>query len=409
MPTITWLGKAASRARIDTIDVDSAANTETFIATRNGKSVTYTAGAGETTATVAAGWLVLLQASTEPEFTELTFAAGSATDLITVTGPADGAPFTVTISGTGTASISTTTAGISPHDANNGANYSGGALPSASDTLVFENSNVSVLYNLTALAAIALTKTIRRATYTGQIGLPDTNPAGYVEDRTTHLSLNSATVDWQASPADAARQFRLNGVTTGCVMTVHGDNATTEVGAEALEVKGFVATSDINVSGASIAVCPLESQTAAVRLFKATDSTFTIGSGASATLTNPTFSNSRGELRSNFTTITVDGAGSDVMVSGTAAAGTGVTVLGGVVEWKSSGTSGTIAVSSNGEFTANEAPAAFTVGAITLHKDSTLRDLYDRMTRPWAITFNNCTLAEVNLELSPGRTLTASA
>src|SRR4051812_46783557 len=117
MATVTWVGKSQTTPQLDTITVGSATAAQTFTATRNGKVVSYTAGGGETTTTVALAVLALLQASTEPEFQELTFAAGSAGNLVTITGPADGAPFSLTVGGTGTISLAHTTTAAGPFDA----------------------------------------------------------------------------------------------------------------------------------------------------------------------------------------------------------------------------------------------------------------------------------------------------
>ena len=129
MATNRWLGHAAETAQVTTLTVGSSTNGHTFITTINGKAITYTAGSGETTSTIATAVQALLAASEIPEFAEVTWTV--ATNVVTGTAANPGVPFTVSLSGTGTYSASTTTANSGPNVAGVAANWSLAALPGA--------------------------------------------------------------------------------------------------------------------------------------------------------------------------------------------------------------------------------------------------------------------------------------
>lgn len=410
MATVTWVGAALTTPQVDTITIGSSTSTQTFTVTINGKTVTYTAVTSETTSTVATALAAALEASTEGEFSEIAWVASSAT--VVATGPADGRPFTLTVGGTGTISSSTTTTASSPNDANLGANYSTGSLPGNGDTLNLEGSSVSILWNLNALAAIStLAAVVRRATYTGTIGLPDYSSNGYREYRAKELATDAPVITWEAG-ADQAQQFRLKSTAGSAVTLTVAPAASTrgggssQVGGEALEIRGTPASSTAKIAGGSVAIAPYAGQTSTVATLLVTGGTVTLGSGV--TLTNATFANSQGEVRCGYTTLTVSGR-SAVTVAGAAAAATSTTADGGAITWTSTGGIGALTIEKEGgRLDLSSAPAAVSVGAITLTAGAELNDPYDRLTRTYAVTLTGCSIADVVFTTGDGRTFTVS-
>ena len=412
MANAVWIGAQTARAKVVTVTVSSSTVGHTFtLTTGTGKSISYAAVSGDTTTTIAAAILVLAAAmqQTEGDWAELTFSENTA-NVFTVTGPADGAPFTFTAGGTGTMTATQTTAPLSPHDANDTANYSTGALPvDATDALIFENSSVDMRYNLDAIAAIALTSGERRTSYRGRIGLPDTAAGGYREFRTKELSLNTASIIWDQSGEDSFQQFRLLNVTTGgaTTLTSVGDGTIPPVGNEVLEVRGLPASSVANLTGASARFAPYVGQACTIMTLTALNSTITIG--PSMTLSGTlNLTSCQGRILSSWTTsLTMDGVSSDVEIAGSAA---GVVIIdGGRMRWKSTGAVGASPyIGSEGILDFSEAPSTLTPsGTVQIYAGGSLIDPAGRF-RNFAVKLNRCTLAEVTIVIPNDKTLTLS-
>lgn len=410
MANCVWIGAQTVRRKVAAVTVGSATNAETFtLTTGTGKVISHTA-ASDTVTTIAAALLVLAEAMrlTEGDWAELEFSTNTA-GVFTVTGPADGAPFTLTAGGTGTLTVTETTAPLSPHDANDVKNYSTGALPvDTVDALIFENSSVDVRYNLAALAALGLTSLTRRVSYTGRIGLPDTAAGGYVEFRAKELSVKVAGIQWEQSGADGFQQHRLLNVTTGgaTTMNVVGDGSTPEVGAETLEFRGSPASSVVNVTGGSIRFAPYVGQACTVLTLRGLNSTISVG--PSMTLSGTvSLIGCQARVLSSWTTSLTTSKGSEVEVGGAAA---GVLVIdAGAVRWKSTGAIGASPIiGSEGTLDLSQAPTALTPsGTVQMYAGATLDDSAGRFGN-FAVKLNRCTLAEVNIVTPDDKTLTLS-
>ena len=189
MAVVKWKGGAQAVAQVTTITFSAYTSGQTYTVVINGKSVSYTAGAS-TAADVSSGLQAAIAASGGAEFSTMT-ASGTTSLILTSNNP--GEPTTITASATGgiTATVTATTAATGPNHFNNANNWIGGALPSAGDDLVFEDSSYGVLYALedtTNYGDITID-----STFTGEIGLPVQNAAGYREYRPRFLKLGDGT------------------------------------------------------------------------------------------------------------------------------------------------------------------------------------------------------------------------
>ncbi len=207
--TALWAPNQASIAQVETYTFSAPNGVgNTYTATINGKSVTYSSIAGDTAALAATGLFNLLNQSTNiaAELTEITFANPSA-GVMTATAKVAGTPFAnvpgttlglVLSTGNGLANgIATahTQANQSPSDVNDPQNWlritapAPGVrqLPQNADNMVVSNTAVPMLWNLDQLAAVQFNTYTRWQDFTGTIGLPDTNPNGYTEWRATYL------------------------------------------------------------------------------------------------------------------------------------------------------------------------------------------------------------------------------
>ena len=122
----------------------------------------------------------------------------TATNVVTITGAADGRPFSLTVTettaGSGTASETTATMPTGPHDFNVAKNWSGGAVPVDGDEIIFDSRMQNDLrYNISQP-----TITPDRIEYTRDctknVGLEETNTTAnpnypFYESLTTHLTM----------------------------------------------------------------------------------------------------------------------------------------------------------------------------------------------------------------------------
>ncbi len=183
----------------------------TYNATLNGKTITYSSISGDTAALVATGLFNLLNITTSipAEFTEITWANPSG-GTVTATASTPGTPFAgvagtsaglVLSTGNGLANGITTTettANKSPSDVNDAQNWlrvdfgttppnKTRSLPQNTDDVVVSNSNVPLLWSLDQLATVQFNTYKRLQSFTGTIGLPENNPGGYSEWRATYF------------------------------------------------------------------------------------------------------------------------------------------------------------------------------------------------------------------------------
>ncbi len=214
--TTYWSPNQASIAQTETYTFTAPNSVgNTYTATINGKTITYTSISGDTAATAATGLFDLLSASTSiaPELQEITFTNPSS-GVIVATASTSGIPFAnLTINGvTGQGLVLSTGNGLgsgiatvhtkanaSPSDVNDPQNWlrvnlvpvpptKTRAIPVNGDDVVVSDSAISLLWNLDSLAAVRFNTYTRYQSFTGTIGLPDTNSGGYAEWRPTYFN-----------------------------------------------------------------------------------------------------------------------------------------------------------------------------------------------------------------------------
>ena len=410
MANIVWAGSRSTTAQVNTYTVTAVASGGTLTLTvGNRKSVSYSCNGSDTTTTAATALFNLLttaQAS-EREWSELTL-ANPANGVITLTGPADGAPVTLskTDAGGATSTLSLTTAPTSPSDVGDAVNWAGGVLPGNTDTMVFENTSVDAKYNLAALAAVTC-GLIRRSTYTGRIGLPDQNPAGYAEYRPTYLQFAGTSASVATAPSDSAAQVRLQFTGAAATVTVTGSGAAAWPGSESVELTGLAASSVVNIAASSVAMCPLTGQTGTVTTLRATDATVRVGPGC--TLASANLTNTNGLILCSYTALEMDRGGT-VTVSGSGS-GTTTTLDGGTLAWQSTGGPGTATVGSDAVLDLSEAPAAVALaGNLSVSEGGTLTDPSGKLIAAgsYTIVLQRTQLDRVTLDLGTGRTITVA-
>lgn len=206
MANVRWVGGAPAVKQLTTITIANTwATNDTVSVTIANKTLTVTIGSAFTTADVAAALAAAINAADAttglvgnetrnfgggeiPEFADVVADAWVSGSVVYVRSAVAGTPFTMTASestaGTGTATAATPTAATGPNHADNPDNYAGGALPATNDTLFFDQGEVDCLHGL----GYFRTNTIELALvfsndWTGRLGLPAVNEAGYPEYR----------------------------------------------------------------------------------------------------------------------------------------------------------------------------------------------------------------------------------
>lgn len=165
MASVHWIGGATAVAQVSAGSVDSVDGTpanNTFTVTVGDGSVGV---AGDTDAnTTAAALVSALNSSTHPHIAQITWS--NSTDDVTGTADTAGVPFVaaLTVSGAGSGTVtdfSDTTASSGPTDYGTAANWSGGAVPVASDDVTIDKSGEKILFGLDQSAVAINSLTIR--------------------------------------------------------------------------------------------------------------------------------------------------------------------------------------------------------------------------------------------------------
>ena len=206
-----WIGGAPAVADVWTLtfaNVWAAADTATV--TINNKNLILTAGSGvlndlatylanaiNASAPInTAGFTSNYGGQQWPEFAELSAVANGAT--VVITGNTAGLPLTITTSettaGSGTLTAVNTTPATGPNHFDNADNWDTGTLPANLDDLYFDSGAVDCLFGLTLLRASTFNCNIYITNdWTGQLGLPNLNPAGYKEYRQRYFQFKGTS------------------------------------------------------------------------------------------------------------------------------------------------------------------------------------------------------------------------
>jgi hypothetical protein len=384
--------------------------TDNFTITVGSKSITVVAGS-TSAATVAVSivnaWNAL-GATLYPEFAAIVAsdAGGGAFDL---TARTPGVPFTVNLATTetgGGAADTQTFTQTTPTAAAGGAfwnlpaNWSTGAVPVTGDDVVIQNSANPILYGLDQ-SAVTLASLSVDQSFTGTIGLPRTNPAGYVEYREQYLRIGATTITIGRGEGAGSGRIKINTLAVQTTISVLNTGSAAENGLKAVLWKGTHASNAVRVTKGSFAAAAFAGETATLASLKegyrsnvAGDSDVRLGPGC--TLTSCAITKLGGSLETNssFSSLTQSG-GETIILAG--APGT-MTIQGGAVRYKSSGDYTAATIGNGGELDFRQDLQARTGGNTTLHKGSVLRDPGKTVTftNPIALA---CELADVTLEL----------
>ena len=358
MATKYWLGRATTTAQVatSTFGVYDVATTRSITI---GSVSLSAADSGGTLTTAMTALAVVLNASTHPYFSTITWTS-NATQII---GTADTAGvqfvFAGSVSGgTGTLvdafTVSTTNTG--PNDWRSVDNGSDDAIPANGDTVIFKDSDINVCWGL-AQSAVALADFQIEKSYTGKIGLPreqfatsasgETLNTSYTEYRDTYLAIATSLLSLgkNVSPGDpvGSGRIKIDLGSTACTAVVFDTARTpTETGLPAVRLKANSATTDIFVrsaaGGVGIAV-DVPGETTTIRKVAISDesSTSRVFTGTGVTITTWEQYGGDNILQAAATVTTVDVIGGALLTEGSAATTT-MNAKGGTITSNSTGT-----------------------------------------------------------------------
>lgn len=195
-----------------------------------------------------------------------------------------------TIEGAGTATTGTiATANSGPYNWDIAQNWSGGSVPTSSDTVYVDKPGAWIKYGLSQ-SSVTLTKLVIGSNC--KIGLPEVNSKGYTEYMTKKLAI-SATTLLVTSSADTIR------IDVGSNQT-----ATTMAGSGVLSFVGTHASNTVTVQAGQVEIAYLGGESATVATLKVGGGNVFCGTGA--TLTTVNADNGNLETNSNITTLNVN-------------------------------------------------------------------------------------------------------
>lgn len=349
MATNVWQGNAPAVKEVSTFTVSLTwATNDTATLTCGSASVTFTVGGTQTIAAVVAGLVAAWNDTTNeaPETAEVT-ASDNSPD-ITLTSDTAGIPFTVTSSEvTATDGVVgdqvDTTANSGPNCWDTAANWSLGAVPVATNDVVFENSSISCLYGL-AQSGATLTSFKQFQTFTGTIGLPRNNTADvsnpYAEYRPTYLAVDVTSVYLGIGGGAGSGRIKLDTGTVQTDVNIWDSGVVIESGIPAILWKGTHASNTLTIDKGSLGVAFYGGELATILTLKvaytdnqATDVSLICGVG----LTLTTQDIDGGVVTINNDGVTTNQRAGVLTVLGSAAMTTTLRLDGGTCHWNSVG------------------------------------------------------------------------
>lgn len=307
------------------------------------------------------------------------------------------------------------TAPTGPNWFSDAENWSLNTAPQNSDSLVFENSTVACKYGLEDLPSIT-PALIVEASFEAAIGLEEYNVEGeYLDDRPTHLKAAFSAVTIGRGAGSGSQRIKLDYNSANPVTKVHG-TAQPESG-QAVQIRGSGTTADFYVYQGSVGIATVTaSDVAAIRTLaigyeenQEADATVYTGRGITQlTTVRQLGGNAILELPAGVTITLVERIGGTMQINGSG----GVTTIlchEGQLFWNSTGTAAAVRISGGGKVSIAQEMQGTTFTATTLEAGAELLDPGGVGTYSNGIVLDNCSLADVTLDLGTHKTLTVAA
>jgi hypothetical protein len=342
--------------------------------------------------------------------------------VIQGTADAAGKPFTATSSvsgGSGTlGSYSAVTANSGPAVASVAANYSTGSLPTTGDTLIFDNSAASMLYDLSALSAVTLAYLKITGTFIGQIGLPNTAGTGssiYREYRPTYFQIGATTCAIGIGPGNGSGRIKIDFGTAAYNCTVWNSASGLENDVPAVLIKGTHASANsLTGQKGSVGVAYFADEVAVLRQLNVGfvnnmlgDSSVWLGSGATGGIGGAglEITQSGGTIYTNNNFINLNQtAGILYLMSGASITGSPINIGGTLIDYGG----GTLdMVNLIGTYDHSQGLTASTITTLWVYKKAVYNDPYHLVTLTNGMSFSaDCEVGDITLNVAAGTKLT---
>lgn len=387
MATVIWKGDAQATAQVTRCTIGGTIEVgDTFSVTIGSKTLTF-AAASTTAATVAAAivsaWNALASGQ-YPEFAAIT-AIDAGSGAFDLTAKTAGVPFIVALataeSGGGAADAQTFTQSTLAAASGGAfwslpANWSTGAVPVNGDDVVLQNSANPILYGLDQSAVTLASLTIDQS-FTGTIGLPRANSAGYVEYRELYLKIGATSIVIGRGEGAGSGRIKIDTLAVQTSVNMLNSGTPAENGLPAIFWKGTHASNAVSIAKGSLAVAIFAGETATLASIKqgyrtnvASDSDLRLGAGCSLSSCPIIKLGGTLETNSNFSSLTQSGGEAAIAEGGPAT----LNLYGGAVRYKSATGCATTVVASGGELDFRQDMRSRTFTTVSLRKGGAIRD-----------------------------------
>lgn len=407
MATVTYTGAAKKVARVRTHEVSGYDAATTYFLGVNGKTVSSLA-AGDATqamASLVSQW----NDSTEPEFAEQTAAQVSSSVSCTITSDTPGVYTNSTITksgGTGTVHSATTTENNGPSQYDSGDNWSSGAIPSNSDTVIIEGS-YQLLYG--DLSAVTAARLIIRD-FDGQLGLPPINVDGqYPEYRSMDFDMKSTLIDVLQNVDSGLIRINNGAAQTLCNVYSTGSPSSERLSG-ALTLKGSHVSNVFNLFDGSAALATEGGDVCKLATFTQTGGDLELGLGC--TLVAGTIDGGTTRIYASMSGALVINAGEVTIIDSPTITGTtkvyqeGTLIPNGNITF-----TGAVSLFGGTMDCAHDSRAITTTNGITMYPGATLEDPYNRTGNPVITMAGGADTSgpqKVNLRTGPNKVHTLS-
>lgn len=422
MANPNWRGGAAPVAQVVTLTVGGTVEVgDKFKITIGSKTLTVIAASTnvDTVATAIATAFNLLSSSVYPEFTGtargMTAQAVGSGGQLTLTAKTAGVPFAVTLTTVETNDAaadaqtftqSTTTANSGPNDWSTAANWDTGAVPVTGDNVNIANSSISILWGLDQ-SAVTLASLNIEFSYSGTIGLPNLAAAGFAEYLPTYLAISATVVSIGRGSGSGSGRIKLNTGSNATAITVTATGGAAETGVEAFLWKGAHATNQLTGISGTIGIAIFGGETATLPTLRSDGATIRAGSGATLTTVIQAGPGTV-TLQSGATTVRKDPTATGTLRCLGTGGYTTIEHFGGLLDYQSSGTIGTLSGGDKGIIDFENNPIARNITNANFYKGYTLRDRSETVSFGNLFSTPGCTLADLHLNFGSGRSYQVS-